>query len=358
MQENRILSLAYDIAEMTRDQVGQIETITRQAEILALNARIEAARAGQAGAAFAVVAEEMGKVSSGINGISRRFREDVEQHTRGIEEAGSAMLTEFRGKRLTDLALNAVEIIDRNLFERSCDVRWWATDSAVVAAVEQADQPARLAHASSRLATILRAYTVYLDLWIVDLEGRVVANGRPDRYPGAVGAEVAGSDWFRQALSTRSGDDFVVTDIAHNARLDQAAVATYATAIRRDGRHDGEVIGVLGIFFDWAPQAQAVVDGVGLSKEERATCRVMLVDASHRVIADSRGAAGLTETFPLAAEGRSRGYVAQGQRLVAFAETPGYETYRGLGWYGVIEYVADAAGEGAKSVHKQALMAS
>ena len=24
-------------------------------------------------------------------------------------------------------------------------------------------------------------------------------------------------------------------------------------------------------------------------------------------------------------------------RLVAFALTPGYETYRGLGWYGVIE---------------------
>ncbi|MEP1895661.1 MAG: hypothetical protein ABJQ98_04210 [Alloalcanivorax venustensis] len=32
-----------------------------------------------------------------------------------------------------------------------------------------------------------------------------------------------------------------------------------------------------------------------------------------------------------------RGYYMDGDRLVAFALTPGYETYRGLGWYGVIE---------------------
>lgn len=39
---------------------------------------------------------------------------------------------------MTDLALNVVDLIDRNLYERSCDVRWWATDSAVVQALESA----------------------------------------------------------------------------------------------------------------------------------------------------------------------------------------------------------------------------
>ncbi|XUO83048.1 cache domain-containing protein [Halomonas sp. KM007] len=354
MQDNRILELAYAIAETTRDKVGAIESIMRETEILALNARIEAARAGAAGAAFGVVAEEMGRVSGSISGIARGFRGEVEAQARRLEEAGTEMLTELRGQRFTDLALNAVEIIDRNLFERSCDVRWWATDSAVVDAVEtpMAD---RRAHASARLATILRSYTVYLDLWITDRQGRVIANGRPDRYPGVVGHDVAGQAWFRQALATTNGDDYSVADIAREPALDDAPVATYATAIRRGGRHDGEVLGTLGIFFDWAPQAEAVVQGVGLSEEERARSRVMLLDAEARILADSRGQAALSERYPLATEGRERGYGQEKARLVAFARTPGYETYAGLGWYGVIEYT-EAAPEGAKLVHESSLV--
>ena len=46
-----------------------------------------------------------------------------------------------RGERMVDLALNAVELIDRNLYERTCDVRWWATDSAVVACVAENNVP-------------------------------------------------------------------------------------------------------------------------------------------------------------------------------------------------------------------------
>ncbi len=253
MQDNTILELAYDISQVTREKVGAIEEIMQTTKILALNARIEAARAGTAGAAFGVVAEEIGNVSEEINHIAADFRDAVEGHTSRIEDVGERMLTDFRGQRLTDLSLNAIEIIDRNLFERSCDVRWWATDSAVVAAADNADAATR-EHASERLATILRSYVVYLDLWIADADGQVVANGRPDRYPGAVGLDVSRSAWFQQAMATASGDDFAVTDITLNSALDDAAVATYATAIRSEGRADGDKLGVLGIFFDWSPR--------------------------------------------------------------------------------------------------------
>ncbi|WP_192036068.1 cache domain-containing protein [Halomonas sp. YLGW01] len=358
MQDNGILRLAYDIADVTQDKVGLIEEIMQRTEILALNARIEAARAGSAGAAFGVVAQEMGSVSSGINRIAKEFRAEVEAHTQSIEEAGAAMITEFRGQRLTDLAFNAVEIIDRNLFERSCDVRWWATDSAVVAAAASPGDPHRLDYASSRLATILRSYTVYLDLWITDTQGNVIANGRPDQYPQAVGSNVSQQGWFRDAMATANGDAFTVADIDRNPQLENAAVATYATAIRRDGEQNGAAIGVLGIFFDWSPQAQTVVDGVGLTEEERAHSRVMLLDAQHRIIADSRGPASLDETFSLAPGERERGYDGDTERLVAFARTPGYETYRGLGWYGVVETSTAEEKNGTPGVHKRSLVAS
>jgi hypothetical protein len=341
MQDD-ILRLAYEVSRLTGEKIGLIEQVTHRTKILALNARIEASRAGAAGAAFGVVAQEIGEVSTGIRSIANDLRLSVNAQMGELEKAGEHLMTDFRGTRLTDLALNAIEIIDRNLYERSCDVRWWATDSAVVTAAERPDAQS-LGHASARLATILRSYTVYLDLWIVDGHGTVIANGRPDIYRQAVGSNVSRAEWFQRALATRTGDDFAVADIERNQALNNAPVATYATAIRENGRTDGPPVGVLGIFFDWAPQASAVVRGVRLSEDEKDSCRVLLLDARHRVIAASDDHGFLTETFAIASDGRNRGHYTTGDRLVAFALTPGYETYGGLGWYGVVEHRRGAA---------------
>jgi hypothetical protein len=341
MQDD-ILKLAYEVSSLTAEKIDLIETITRRTKILALNALIEARRAGDAGAAFAVVAQEIGDISKNISSITTDLRTSVDAQISDLSQAGEKLVNEFRGTRLADLALNAIEIVDRNLYERSCDVRWWATDSAVVDVLTEPSEE-RKAYASERLATILRSYTVYLDLWVVDTTGRVVTTGRPQRFPRAVGSSVANTEWFRGSMATRSGDDFTVADIERNPNLDNAAVATYATAIREGGNANGKVLGVLGIFFDWGPQAEAVVKGVGLSQEERQTSRVMLIDARHRIIASSDGAGILTESYPIRTEGRKSGYYNIPGKTISFALTPGYETYEGLGWYGVIEHRHDGS---------------
>ena len=195
---------------------------------------------------------------------------------------------------------------------------------------------------------ILDSYTVYLDLWVIDLQGRVVANGRPQRYPRAASAQVRGQPWFERALATRSGQDFVCTDVEPMIDLGDALVATYGTAIRRGGRADGEPLGVLAIFFDWQAQSQAVVDGVKFTDDERRRARAMLVDAQFQVIASSDGRGVLEETLTLKRRGRVLGHqrLPDGS-LIGYARTPGYETYRGMGWYGVITLApptAQAAG--------------
>lgn len=334
MQDD-ILKLAYEVSRVTEEKIGDIDQVMRQTHLLALNARIEAARAGAAGAAFSVVAQEMADVAQDITRLSGELRGAIARNTARLGEAGAEMLQTFRGERYADLALNAVEIIDRNLYERSCDVRWWATDSSVVEALEQPNAATRQ-FASRRLATILRSYTVYLDLWVADANGVVVANGRPDVYGNVAGLDASRADWFQRAMRTASGDDFVVADVRNNSAL-KASVGTYATAIRSGGDEHGRPLGVLGIFFDWAPQAQTVVKGVGLSAEEKAACRVMLLDARHRIIAASDDAGILEETFPLQVGPDGHGYyIAEDGGLVAYARTPGYETYKGLGWYGAI----------------------
>lgn len=329
-----ILKLALELSRTTAEKIGSIDKIMVKTQILSMNARLEAARAGAAGKSFDIVAQEMGEVTKAVSTLSADLNSAIAENATRIEAAGRQMTVDFRGKRFADMARNAVEIIDRNLYERSCDVRWWATDSAVVNAV-QTPSPEAQAYASSRLATILRSYTVYLDLWIADRRGVIVANGRPDRYRGLVGRDVSRTEWFRKGIATTSGDDFIVCDIDRNASLNDAQVATYATAIRAGGEEHGSPIGVLGIFFDWEPQARDIVRGVSLSEEEARTTRVMLLNAGHRVIASSTDHAE-GEIYPLEPTADA-GYYQRGSRLVSYALTPGYETYGGLGWYGCIE---------------------
>ena len=308
----RVARIAADVSTLTRSKLEAVASVATSTKILAINASVEAARAGAEGAGFAIVAREVGSVAETVNGLSTELNQELAPLVAELTELGDTLVRTVRGGRLADLALNAVELIDRNLYERSCDVRWWATDSAVVEACEEPSNE-RAAFASKRLGVILSSYTVYLDLWIADANGQVVANGRPREFPGAAGSSVAGEEWFKRAIATRDGGDYVACDITTNSTLGGATVATYATAVRAGGEQRGDVIGALGIFFDFAPQAHDIVTGVRIAEADRERTRVMLVDSEQRVIASSDGRGLLREKIDLSgAEGRWRNVRRQG----------------------------------------------
>jgi hypothetical protein len=318
-----------------RQKIESIQEVTRRSQIMALNASIEAARAGTVGKGFAIIAEEMREISCQVDELAKSLRNELVAQIGELRASTRESVEASENKRFMDLSLTAIELIDRNLYERSCDVRWWATDAAIIDCAAKPGDAERN-HAASRLGVILNAYTVYLDIWLCDVNGRVLANGRPDRYP-VQGIDVSGQAWFKDALQTSSGDGFVCADVATNAHMGGSAVATYAAAVREGGKLRGRPTGVLGVHFDWAPQAQAIVSGLRLSKQEWANTRAMLLDRNGRILAASDGAGVLAANFPLRHEGAKQGaYLDENGDRIGFALTPGYETYKGMGWFGCI----------------------
>jgi hypothetical protein len=335
--------LTAEVNQIACDKTKNIQQITGQMKMLALNALIESARAGEQGRGFAVVAQEVRDVGQRIEAIARQLESELVKRTGDLMQSIAQMTGRALGERMVDLSLNAIELIDRNLYERTCDVRWWATDSAVVECATAPDA-ATAAHASQRLGVILGAYTVYLDIWLCSLDGTILANGRADKFD-VKGRSVAETAWFREAQALKSGDDYVAADVERQPILGDAQVATYCASVRADGQSHGRPLGILAIHFDWESQARAIVQGIRVEDD---LTRVLLVDADFRVIASSDGRGLLTERLPLAVDKRSSGYYQDNSgALVAFHATPGYETYKGLGWYGVIVRAADTKAKAA-----------
>lgn len=313
------------------------EKIANQTNLLALNAAIEAARAGEVGRGFAVVADEVRKLSENASGISKTLRSQTLPTIRSQTDGLQLRFNEMECDRLSEMAQTLVQLIVRNLYERTADVRWWATDPALHQCLVS-PSPESIAFAATRLQLINRFYSVYTDLVLVDASGQVVASSSQSRYPKMAGANLSRAAWVKRALETRSGDDYIVDDIQQSPAHDSRLVAVYATAVREGGAPKGRAVGGLGVFFDWEEQARTIVcEEPTLSDDERQNTRVLLLDAQKRIIAASDGKR-LLERYELRDERSQKGhYYPNPTCLVAFARTIGYQEYDGLGWYCVIE---------------------
>ncbi len=312
------------------------EDIAGRTNLLALNATIEAARAGEAGKSFAVVATEVKSLAGQAERNTKELRTTVFNK---IKSQTEEIIREFENKdfgRLTEMAQTLVQLIVRNLFERTADVRWWATDEALYAALSD-PEPGKVLHAQNRMGIINRFYSVYMNLLLADSSGKVIAVSNYEDYPKALRASVAGFDWFKEGMSTVNGDRYFA-DRIYNCHLHKdLPVSVYSTGVRKDGNLNGKVLGVLGVYFNWPEQSRSIVcDEPTLSEEEKACSRILLLDHEFRIIASSDGK-GMLQRFNLMNENKTKGcYIAGNGEIIAFAQTIGYQEYDGLGWWGVI----------------------
>jgi hypothetical protein len=130
------------------------------------------------------------------------------------------------------MAKITIDMIERNLLERTCDVRWWALEKSFWECVEvsnllntgtakkstvkiTADSAVNsdkkliessLANlvtvACTRLEDIRSSYTLYRDLVLVDMSGKVIATANIDSREKLLGFNISEEVWFKEALKT------------------------------------------------------------------------------------------------------------------------------------------------------------
>lgn len=144
------------LAERSGEITAVLEVIRKiadQTNLLALNAAIEAARAGEAGRGFAVVADEVKRLAEGsaksseeIDGLIKQIQDDAKATVQSIE-GGTKEVAE--GRLVIDKALKALNEIAEKVKEVSVDVADVAnTTQAQVSEIEQ------LSKAASEIAAV------------------------------------------------------------------------------------------------------------------------------------------------------------------------------------------------------------
>jgi hypothetical protein len=247
------------------------------------------------------------------------IREVGEQIRNGVHSVIGALYDQTHGsleREAQQMAALGVDIMDRNLYERANDNRWWALTPTFRATLAKGSPShAEAAEIGRILAHINGLYTVYSTLFVFDADGRVIADSR-NGASGMVGERLSGAH-IAEALAGHDTQSYSVSAFEATPLYDGRPTYVYCGSILAPDH--ARNVGGVAIVFDGEPQfRQMLLDVLPLndSGAPYPGSFAAFVNAAGVVIAatDPALAPGSTldparlESFQIVARGTSPGY--------------------------------------------------
>ena len=311
------------------------QDINDKAHFIALNAAIEGARMKSRLSTFSIVAGQIAAQASKNIELSEKLELAIDRNRRLAFDA-----TAIRNLELAD---DLIDKLDRNLFERNCDVQAWASFDIIKGAVNRANGHAgaetdaasdptnvefgKASHLLNKLVTI---YVVYLNSFLLDKKGNVISCAKRGEH---LGKNWSDRDWFRRA----SQGEMNVTAL-HDSDILQAPSLFYVAPVTDDS---GQAIGVLCNCFDWAYALEMIK-----SADYDSNVSGSVIDDRGWVIASLKSHLILTDRMDWSLAGEAAvdkkcGFSVERARngdaiVVGYSHTKGYNAYKGKGWSSIV----------------------
>ncbi len=234
--------------EINKQTYAKIQNDKNEIQLISLNGTIYASKMGKRG-------EQLGPIFKQITQSSNFITSKMEE----LLQEMAAVELQLNLRTLENFAKQAIDLIDRNLFERSADIRWWSTDEYFWKALLNPSEK-EFMKASNRLKVINGSYTMYRNLVLADSNGIIRACSDTELMSELGGLDVSDHIWFQEGALTSRSNQYVVQDVMNSPlEKDKHRSLIYAGGIRENGNREGEAIGVLGILFDWDTEAKTIL---------------------------------------------------------------------------------------------------
>lgn len=230
--------------------------------------------------------------------------------------------TEIKGFQIEQQAraMLAIDLMDRNLYERANDCRWWALNPTLRNCLQNRSDNAAVDAASDCLQHIHSLYTVYTNILLLDCAGRVVCDSAQLVEPGTQ----IDADWVEQVMCLKNQSQYCVSKFEKTVLYQHRPTYIYAAAIFNDEYEWTETIGAIALVFDSEPQFEAILnESMGDSKHK---AFAFFVDEQNRVVSSTTDQFCVNDmlTFPVHRKSSFKkqdaesGYFTHENRLITY----------------------------------------
>lgn len=191
-------------------------------------------------------------------------------------------------------AFLAVDIMDRNLYERANDCRWWALTTSFREILSKTSSSSEghgyrqsdILALEKTIRYINQLYTVYENIVIFDRNGKVLACSNSN-YDTCVGSVIE-REWVGRLRALRTSQDYVVSKFESSPLYKDNHTYIYAAPIR--SMDNASIVGGIGLVFDSTPQFKAILNDI-VPRDENGKvlkgCFTLFVDGSLKIISSS-----------------------------------------------------------------------